>query len=292
MQPKHIRSAEQKARHGASNKRWYQANKERLKEAGRLYYLANKEHHNAVSRAWRATHKERKRAADKAWYEANKERHARVTKAWATKNAAKKKADDRAYYEANAEQIRAKNRHRYEAHYKETAKIKVKEWTARNPERSRAIKKKSWLKLRDKTRAKQIAWARRWKANNPDRARAGAKAWRAANPEKVSIFKARGDAKRRATLQNAGSFTLEEWNALLDATGHKCVCCGVPEADALYCYRGGTARFGHLTRDHIKPLCKGGDNRISNLQPTCLRCNTSKNDKHINYLPAHLQISK
>jgi 5-methylcytosine-specific restriction endonuclease McrA len=34
-----------------------------------------------------------------------------------------------------------------------------------------------------------------------------------------------------------------------------------------------------MTRDHIKPKAKGGTNKIYNMQPMCLICNSEKSDK-------------
>lgn len=45
---------------------------------------------------------------------------------------------------------------------------------------------------------------------------------------------------------------------------HRCVECGTDK---------------HLTLDHIRPLSKGGTNRIENLQTMCSSCNNRKGDE-------------
>jgi 5-methylcytosine-specific restriction endonuclease McrA len=89
------------------------------------------------------------------------------------------------------------------------------------------------------------------------------------NPQKVLAL----CHKRRARLLgNGGSYTVEEWNDLVEQCGHKCICCGRTDVEI------------KLTVDHIVPICKGGSNSISNIQPLCEKCNCKKHDKIINYL--------
>lgn len=67
---------------------------------------------------------------------------------------------------------------------------------------------------------------------------------------------------RRARCRNAGgSFSPEEWIALCRKFNWKCAHCG---------------KRKKLTQDHIVPLSRGGTNSISNIQPLCKPCNSSK----------------
>lgn len=66
-----------------------------------------------------------------------------------------------------------------------------------------------------------------------------------------------------------GKFPQEQWEQLLEETGHKCLCCGLTE---------------QITCDHIVPISLGGTNAISNLQPLCRSCNSSKGARNqMNY---------
>jgi len=38
-----------------------------------------------------------------------------------------------------------------------------------------------------------------------------------------------------------------------------------------------------LSIDHIMPICRGGKNEIENYQTLCVKCNSEKNSKHIDY---------
>lgn len=74
--------------------------------------------------------------------------------------------------------------------------------------------------------------------------------------------------RRRAQKEKGESFTSKEWADLCARYGNICLCCGEVKA---------------LTVDHVIPLSKGGTNDISNIQPLCKSCNSSKNAKIIDY---------
>jgi 5-methylcytosine-specific restriction endonuclease McrA len=50
--------------------------------------------------------------------------------------------------------------------------------------------------------------------------------------------------------------------------GEKCLACG---------------SIKNIALDHIKPVSKGGENKIENLQPLCKSCNSKKGSKTIDY---------
>lgn len=85
------------------------------------------------------------------------------------------------------------------------------------------------------------------------------------NPEKFMVY----SAIRRARKKGAeGEFTHEEWEAVVAWHDSTCLACGAK---------------GTMTKDHIKPLSKGGSNYIWNIQPLCLTCNLKKHSKEIDY---------
>lgn len=65
-----------------------------------------------------------------------------------------------------------------------------------------------------------------------------------------------------------GDYTQEQWLELCALYGYKCLACHEEKP---------------LTVDHVVPLSKGGSNYISNIQPLCLGCNTSKGTRIIDY---------
>lgn len=80
-------------------------------------------------------------------------------------------------------------------------------------------------------------------------------------------------SNRRRALKYASkeTHTEEEWQELKAFYNFKCLRCGAQEPDV------------KLTRDHIVPLTQGGSDSIDNVQPLCARCNSKKNNKHIDY---------
>lgn len=96
---------------------------------------------------------------------------------------------------------------------------------------------------------KVVQYSRKWAQNNPIKQRAG-------------------QHRRRALVRGSGgSFTADEWQALCDWFGNKCLACGALK----------------ITIDHVVPIVQGGTNGIENLQPLCGSCNASKNDRMIDY---------
>lgn len=73
--------------------------------------------------------------------------------------------------------------------------------------------------------------------------------------------------RRRARKKGLpGTHTKQEWLDLCKKFKYRCVCCGAK---------------AKLTRDHIIPITDArSSNSIENLQPLCLRCNTSKGNYH------------
>jgi 5-methylcytosine-specific restriction endonuclease McrA len=107
------------------------------------------------------------------------------------------------------------------------------------------------------------ARAAAWTEENRERSREFKRNWKRKNPDSLRQYK----HKRRAK-ESVEHFTAEEWRALLDAAGHKCLACGSME---------------RLSADHIIPLALGGSNGIENIQPLCVDCNCKKGKKVIDY---------
>lgn len=102
-----------------------------------------------------------------------------------------------------------------------------------------------------------------WYGANVARVRANAKRWKTENRERYLQIVRLDSAKRRASKLSAPvcDFTLGEWKILCDEFGQLCAYCGEPKP---------------LTQDHIQPLSRSGSHTYSNIVPSCITCNTSK----------------
>ena len=73
---------------------------------------------------------------------------------------------------------------------------------------------------------------------------------------------------RRNRLRSGGKYRPEHWQAMCAFFNYECLACHEQKP---------------LTVDHVIPVAHGGRNTLDNLQPLCLSCNSSKQDKTIDY---------
>jgi len=149
----------------------------------------------------------------------------------------------------------------------------VKRWQTNNSEKFKELNKK-WKRANKKKRAKESReWAKahpeyrheigkKWRADHPNYG----KRWRTNNRAKIRIY---AQSRRARIAGNGGELTKEEWDAILDFYGHKCLCCEREDVK--------------LTIDHVIPIFLGGKHSADNVQPLCGPCNSRKKDKHIDY---------
>lgn len=72
---------------------------------------------------------------------------------------------------------------------------------------------------------------------------------------------------RRARIKGSnGDVSESDWIELCERYGHICLACGQEKP---------------LTQDHVIPLSQGGAHDISNIQPLCRECNSSKGNRVI-----------
>ena len=182
-----------------------------------------------------------------------------------------------------------------------------REWVKNNPERAKEIKRESYARHREEnnerdrqrrlenlelyrargraSRARNIERAReydkrrnrqnprrtreatlRWYRANKEHHLSVGQQWRKENPEATCAISAR---RRTRLYGNAGSYTGEEFKQLCSQYDNRCLACGRDDVP--------------LTADHIVPVTSGGSNYISNIQPLCQSCNSSKGTKTIDY---------
>ncbi len=181
------------------------------------------------------------------------------------------------YYWSNVEKVRKnnavyrrKNRDKIRRASKKRLKIKTnrdkayaatKKWMKENPERMRA----AGLKWREKNREKERVRSLKFRNDHIEDYRAYDRKYAKDNPDKA---REKSSKRRTAKTKAGGSFTVAEWTALCKKHNNRCLCCG---------------KKRRLTADHVIPVSKGGTSNISNIQPLCGPCNSSKRDKTIDY---------
>jgi len=71
-------------------------------------------------------------------------------------------------------------------------------------------------------------------------------------------------ARRRAELAGVRfEFSEQAWRDVLEIFGHRCAYCGRCDVS--------------MTKDHLRPIKRGGDHTKENIVPACHQCNTRKN---------------
>jgi 5-methylcytosine-specific restriction endonuclease McrA len=144
---------------------------------------------------------------------------------------------------------------------KKKAEIRSKRWGKENPEKKRAGNARWYQNNKERLKRK----AKKYYSKNKSECKKRMKAYRRAHPE---VDKAKHAKRKAQKLGNGGSFTASEWKALCKKHHNRCLGCG---------------KRRKLTADHVVPVSKGGSSNISNIQPLCGPCNSSKGNKTIDY---------
>lgn len=160
-----------------------------------------------------------------------------------------KNAAKRSYRERNRDRINEREA-RYRDEHRADVRTRCRQWHRDHPERSAEIRRES-------------------RARHPERIRSYNHAYQQQHADR---YRAYWNARRARMLGNGGSYTPEEWEALKDRYSYRCLCCGATDRP--------------LTADHIVPVTRGGHGYITNIQPLCQPCNSSKGNRIIDYRPA------
>ena len=162
---------------------------------------------------------------------------------------------------------------------KECNRLAKKDWEYKNPE----SKKKYLMSWIHRNKEKIVEYGKSYYLANKDKVSENVKNWRSKNKAKFVVYSRnyrkahpeRGvvdSLSRRARVKNiGGKITQKEWIDLKLFYANTCLCCRQREPNI------------KLTLDHVVPIRLGGENKISNSQPLCQSCNSSKGIKIIDY---------
>lgn len=132
---------------------------------------------------------------------------------------------------------------------------RARRWRKDNPDKAKETTERYLSKLStDQRKAMYAGIARRWKQNHPDR----------------NAFNSRQYEYRRYGAP--GKTTQMQLKARIDFYGRCCYLCGC-DWDAL--------PKDQKTIDHVIPLISGGTNWPANQRPACRTCNSAKKDKSL-----------
>jgi 5-methylcytosine-specific restriction endonuclease McrA len=132
-------------------------------------------------------------------------------------------------------------------------------------------------KRRDANIEHHRAIGRKAYANNLEKRRMYNRFYHKAHPERM---REQVRTRRNRKYQAEGFHTEAEWVMLKAKYNYTCLGCGQREPEIT------------LTRDHVIPLTQGGSDWITNIQPLCHICNSSKNNKSIDYRQKWTPISE
>lgn len=147
---------------------------------------------------------------------------------------------------------------------------KAREWQTSHPDNVKATQRRYRAKPERKERMRELEQqphikAKRQAYDETHRKENAAynSNWKKNNKDKVNAY---AHNRRAKTAGNGGEHTGQEWRALMARYGWHCIRCGalVP-----------------LCFEHIVAISVGGNNNISNGQPYCVSCNTSKGKKFV-----------
>lgn len=199
-------------------------------------------------------------------------------------NPEKKREQDRHYAEKSRDKLRERAR-QYRQENLEAVKKRDAKYRKNNQEKLKVYFQRYYIENRER----KIEYAKQYVINNKKSVRQYQKGYREKNFTQLRDYQRerRANSPERYRLyglaylarkNNAeGNYNLDQWIELCEFFGCICPCCG--------------ENTENFEADHIIPLSwDNTSNWITNIQPLCRRCNTSKNNYYaVDYRPKHVR---
>ena len=250
------------------NKRWCEVNKEQQKQ----YRQANKEKIAEYQKQYRENNKGKRAECQKRWREANKEKIAKYGKQYREANPEYYKQ----YYENNKDKIAehakqyrednkeklAEQRKRYYENNRDKVLEQCKQYNEANKEKIAEQRKR----YREANKEKIAEQRKRYYQNNKEKEAERKKRYNQTLQGKIVLFN-KAQRRRAKQQQQGNGITKDQWLEMMKFFDFRCA------------YSG--ERLTKKTRsiDHIVPLNSGGDNMIWNMVPMTRSLNSSKSTK-------------
>lgn len=91
--------------------------------------------------------------------------------------------------------------------------------------------------------------------------------WKMQGGQEIRRINEQSREAMKRNLKN--TFTVEDWEDCLDFFNNECAYCGRSDIE--------------LSQDHVIPISKGGEYTKENIVPACKHCNSSKNNRDLDY---------
>jgi hypothetical protein len=189
----------------------------------------------------------------------------------------------RKYYEKHREKIKARSL-KYGADNREAVRKQKRERYRTNPDVRRDAKARA-RKWSEANPEKVLEAKRKWLRENPEKRIAAGRKYHQAHPEK----RAETRERRRADLAGVecDGHTIPELHEYWRARG-------IDPKRCTYCdawYRQWKNNWKNSVGDHVLAIHNGGSHTVDNIMPCCITCNQSKADRilYVEWTPKNMK---